>query len=213
MTQNNADELRSQLKKARREMPAANRQRASLLLRAKLFTWLATTRTACTAAGTPPPSVVAGFWPLADEPDLTALYSQWHQQDIVVVLPVMHSADRTLTFHVWHPEMQMQDASFGVLEPQTTQPLLPDVVLVPTLGFTPHGQRLGYGKGFYDRTLAGFTALNHHPTLIGVAWDNANIHDVDPSYQAQSHDHPLDAIATSAAWFPKEPGWRTIASA
>jgi len=194
-------------------MSAASRQRASLLLRARLFTWLATTHTACTEVAKPPPSVVAGFWPLPDEPDLTALYRQWHHQDIVVVLPVMHSADQTLGFHVWHPEMQMHEASFGVLEPQTTQPLLPDVVLVPTLGFTPQGQRIGYGKGFYDRTLAGFTALNHHPTLIGVAWDNANIHDIDPAYQAQAHDHRLDAIATSTAWFPQEPGWRTIASA
>ena len=213
MTQNNADRLRSQLKQTRRDMPAANRQRASLLLRARLFTWLATTRTTCADAATPPPSIVAGFWPLPDEPDLTALYNQWHQHDMVVVLPVMHSADQTLSFHIWHPEMQMQESSFGVLEPQTSQPLLPDVVLVPTLGFTPQGQRLGYGKGFYDRTLAGFAALNHHPTLIGVAWDNANIHDIDPSYQAQAHDHRLDAIATSMAWFPKEPGWRTIASA
>ena len=213
MTQNNADRLRSQLKQARRDMSAADRQRASLLLRARLFTWLATTRTACSQAAMPPPSVVAGFWPLADEPDLTALYNQWHQQDIVVLMPIMNSAEQTLTFHHWHPEMQMQEAPFGVLEPQRSQPLLPDVVLVPTLGFTPQGQRIGYGKGFYDRTLAGFTALNHHPTLIGVAWDNANIHDIDLAYQAQVHDHRLDAIATSTAWFPQEPDWRPIASA
>ena len=213
MTQNNADLLRSQLKKARRDMPEAQRQRASLLMRAKLFTWIATTRTRCAEAGTPPPSIVAGFWPLADEPDLTALYRQWHEQGIVVVLPVMQSTDQTLQFHAWEPGMTMREVTFGVQEPQLSRPLLPDVVLVPTLGFTPQGQRMGYGKGFYDRTLASFAGLNYHPTLIGVAWDNANLHDLDPSYEAKSHDHPLDAIATSTAWHPEEPRWRGIASA
>lgn len=193
-------------------MPVADRQRASLLMRARLFTWLATTRSACEQAGDPPPSVVAGYWPLPDEPDLTALYSQWHQNGVVVVLPVMQ-ADQSLQFHAWHPEMQMRQASFGVLEPEASRPLLPDVVLVPTLGFTPQAQRIGYGKGFYDRTLASFVGLNHHPTLIGVAWDNANLHDIDPSYEPKPHDHPLDAVATSSAWFPQEPPWRGGASA
>lgn len=212
MTQHNADKLRTQLKQARQQMPFADRERASLLIRARLFTWLATTRTACEETTKPAPSVVAGFWPLADEPDLIALFNQWHQQNIVVVLPVMQTSDQSLQFHAWHPDMQMREASFGVREPEPSRPLLPDVVLVPTLGFTPQAQRIGYGKGFYDRTLASFAGLNHHPTLIGVAWDNANIHEIDPSYQPKPHDHPLDAIATPSAWFAQEPPWRGLAS-
>ncbi len=207
MKQNNAVHLRVRLKQARKEMSVADRQRASLLIRARLFTWLATTRTACEQAGTAPPGIVAGFWPLADEPDLVALYRQWHDNGIVVTLPVMQPAEQTLQFHRWQPDTELISAGFGVFEPRATDPLIPDLVLVPTLGFTPDADRLGYGKGFYDRTLAGFVSINHRPTTIGVAWDNANLHELDPSYQAADHDHRLDAIITSTSWHPKIPVW------
>lgn len=210
MTQNNADHLRTRLKQARKDIPVADRQRGSLLLRARLFTWLAATRTASEQARCAPPTVVAGFWPLTDEPDLVALYQQWHESAVVVTLPVMQKADQTLQFHRWHPEMPMQRAGFGVQEPPETEPLLPDVILVPTLGFTPSADRLGYGKGFYDRTLAGFARVNHRPTTIGVAWDNANLHELDPTYRAASHDHPLDAIITPSNWYPEAPRWGDV---
>lgn len=208
MTQNNADHLRTRLKQARKAMPVADRQRASLLIRARLFTWLATTQTACEQSGLCSPNIVAGFWPLADEPDLVALYRQWHDNGIVVALPVMQPHDHTLEFHRWQPDTEMMSAGFGVLEPPATDPVVPDVVLVPTLGFTPNADRLGYGKGFYDRTLAQLTHNNHRPTTIGVAWDNGNLLDLDPGYQPANHDHPLDAIITPTAWYPEVPEWR-----
>lgn len=151
--------------------------------------------------------MVAGFWPLADEPDLVALYRQWHDNGTVVALPVMQSHDHTLKFHRWHPDTELISAGFGVLEPPATNPVVPEVILVPTLGFTPEGDRLGYGKGFYDRTLAGLAQSGHQPTTIGVAWDHANLHDIDPGYQAARHDHPLNAIITPSDWFPSEPNW------
>lgn len=207
MTQNNADHLRTRLKQARKTMPVADRQRASLLLRARLFTWLATTRSARQEAGVDAPSVIAGFWPLADEPDLIALYRQWHDSGLTVALPVMQPDDQTLEFHRWQPDKDLVQAAFRVLEPPATNPVHPDVVLVPTLGFTPSADRLGYGKGFYDRTLARLNTQNRHLTTIGVAWDNGNLHDWDPDYRAADHDHPLDAIITPTTWYPAIPGW------
>jgi len=203
MTQNNADLLRTRLKQSRKDMPVADRQRESLLLRAKLFTWLATTCTSCKDSDTPPPKVVAGFWPLSDEPDLTALFTQWHQNGVVVVLPVMQTHNQTLEFHRWQPEVPLIQAEFGVQQPPLGQPYSPDVVLVPTLGFTPDADRLGYGKGFYDRTFAQLIDSGHKPTTIGVAWDHANLHDLDPAYAAAAHDHPLDAIVTATRWYPE----------
>ncbi|MCD8503906.1 MAG: 5-formyltetrahydrofolate cyclo-ligase [Burkholderiaceae bacterium] len=208
MSQNNADHLRTRLKQARKAMPVADRQRASLLMRARLFTWLATTQTACEQSGQHSPNIVAGFWPLADEPDLVALYRQWHDNGVVVALPVMRKHEQSLEFHRWQPDAEMVSAGFGVLEPSPNEPLTPDVVLVPTLGFTPNADRLGYGKGFYDRTLAELTKNRHRPRTIGVAWDNANLLDLDPDYQPADHDHPLDAIITPTTWYPKAPGWR-----
>ena len=212
MKQNNADHLRARLKQARKEMPVADRQRASLLIRARLFTWLATTRTACEQANTASPAVVAGFWPLPDEPDLTALYRQWHDNSVVVALPVMQPVDQTLQFHRWTPETDMLSAGFGVLQPPANNPLTPDVVLVPTLGFTPDADRLGYGKGFYDRTLANLADTRHRPTTIGVAWDHANLLELDPNYQAADHDHRLDAIITPSDWYPQIPNWHGFSS-
>lgn len=188
-------------------MRVADRQRASLLIRARLFTWLATTHTTCEEENLAKPNVVAGFWPLADEPDLVALYRQWHDNGTVVALPVMQTADHTLEFHRWQPGSELVRAGFGVLEPTATEPIAPDVILVPTLGFTPAADRLGYGKGFYDRTLAALAQAGQRPTTIGVAWDDANLHDIDPSYEAAAHDHPLDAIITPSNWFPKTPDW------
>ena len=211
MKQNNADHLRTRLKQARKAMSVADRQRASLLIRARLFTWLATTRTACEQAGIASPGIVAGFWPLPDEPDLVSLYRQWHENGIVVALPVMQPAEQTLQFHRWEPGIELVSAGFGVFEPPATATLIPDLVLVPTLGFTPDADRLGYGKGFYDRTLAELARINHLPTTIGVAWDSANIHEIDSDYRAADHDHRLDAIITSTSWHPKVPQWQGIA--
>ena len=207
MTQNNADLLRAKLKQARQSMPVADRQRASLLIRARLFAWLATTCTACEQDGLAKPNIIAGFWPLSDEPDLVALYRQWHDNGTVVALPVMQAHDYTLEFHRWQPDTELVSAGFGVLEPPITDRVMPDVILVPTLGFTPTADRLGYGKGFYDRTLAQLGKAGHRPTTIGVAWDHANLQDIDPGYAAAPHDHPLDAIITPSDWFPEVPVW------
>lgn len=207
MTQNNADPLRARLKQSRRDMPVADRQRGSLLLRARLHSWLATTRTACLEANRTPPAIVAGFWPLADEPDLTELYRQWHDSGIVVVLPVMQTGQQRLIFKPWHPQARMHQAEFGVQEPAQGDAVLPDVILVPTLGYTTDGDRLGYGKGFYDRTLAHLASLNCRPTTIGVAWDNANLNELDPGYRPATHDQRLDAIITPSDWHPLAPDY------
>ena len=187
-------------------MSVAERQRGSLLLRARLFSWLATNRSRLTRAGAAAPSVIAGFWPLDQEPDLLELYRQWHEQGMLIVLPVMQS-DHSLHFHPWRPEMTMQQRRFGVREPELSQDTAPDVMLIPTLGFTTRGDRVGYGKGFYDRTLANLRKQQQQLMTIGVAWDCGNIDEISPSYQPANHDQPLDAIITPQAWHPAEPNY------
>jgi len=205
MTQNNADTLRMRLKQARQEMAVADRQRASLLLRARLFTWLATTHTACQEQGIELPRVVAGFWPLADEPDLRELYRQWHENGVIVGLPVMQGEGQPLVFRPWQPQATLVTGRFGIEEPSDGQPLHPDVIVVPTLGFTRDGDRLGYGKGFYDRTLAHLRTFDKPLTAIGVAWDDANLETLEPSYQPAAHDQRLDAVLTPTDWHPEAP--------
>jgi 5-formyltetrahydrofolate cyclo-ligase len=158
------------------------------------------------------PNVIAAFWPLNDEPDLIPLLGQMTQAGFTVVLPRMVSPGEPLQFYRWQEGTRLIAGSFGVMEPEVIDPILPDVVLVPTLGFTPQGDRLGYGKGFYDRTLAHFKAIGHTPTTIGVAWATGDIHAIDPKYQPQPHDQRLDAILTPEAWYPGTPTLKSLTS-
>jgi 5-formyltetrahydrofolate cyclo-ligase len=205
MSQNTAAELRVRLKESRKHLTAEDRQRASLLIRSRLHTWLTLTREHCRNNNRPAPNVIATFWPLTDEPDLIPLLSQWTQAGFTVVLPRMGSPVEPLQFYQWYEGTALGAGPFGVMEPEVSEPLLPDVILVPTLGFTTQGDRLGYGKGFYDRTIAHFKSIGLSPTTIGVAWAKGDIRAIDPEYCPQPHDQRLDAILTSDAWHPSKP--------
>jgi 5-formyltetrahydrofolate cyclo-ligase len=205
MSQNTAAELRARLKESRKHFAVEDRQHASLLIRSRLYTWLALTRDHCESNHKPVPNVIAAFWPLNDEPDLIPLLGQVTQAGFTVVLPRMVSPDEPLQFYRWQEGTKLVAGSFGVMEPEVSDPILPDVVLVPTLGFTTQGDRLGYGKGFYDRTLAHFKSIGHWPTTIGVAWAAGDIHAIEPNYRPQPHDQRLDAVVTPEAWYPSTP--------
>lgn len=205
MTQNTAAELRKRLKEARQHLAVADRQRGSLLIRARLYTWLAILRDQKKDQGVDQPQIIACYWPLPDEPDITPLTTQWDEAGLTVALPRMVAQDQPLEFHPWHSDMVLSAGAFGVMEPPASTPLMPDVVLIPTLGFTPEGDRLGYGKGFYDRTLAHLSNKGCHSITIGVAWDVGAISAMDPSYSPQPHDFRLDAIITPTSWYPAPP--------
>lgn len=212
MSQNTAAELRVRLKALRKNLTAKEQQHASQLIRSHLYTWLTLTRDHCEGNHRPATTVIAAFWPLTDEPDLIPLFGQLAQARFTVVLPRMGSSIEPLQFYPWHENSTLVAGQFGVLEPEVSTPFLPDVVLVPSLGFTPEGDRLGYGKGFYDRTLAHFKAIGHTPTTIGVAWATGDIHAIDPKYQPQPHDQRLDAILTPEAWYPGTPTLKSLTS-
>lgn len=148
--------------------------------------------------------VIAAFWPLKDEPDITPVLFELHRAGHVVVLPIVVTRHAALEFHPWSPEQPMQVGNFGVMEPTRTQALLPDVLLIPTLGFTEHGDRLGYGGGYYDRTLDVLQQYRK-PVAIGIAWSEALLTRTQPGYLPQTHDMPLQAIVTAEGWLPVMP--------
>jgi 5-formyltetrahydrofolate cyclo-ligase len=148
--------------------------------------------------------VVAGFWPLAEEPDIRPLLTWLHEQGAHVALPAVAGPGIPLEFHRWTPSDTLTEGAFGVFEPVRTRPLTPDAVLVPTLGFGPNGERLGYGGGYYDRSLAKLAQDNRALVTIGIAWNEGRIPDA-AEFQPASHDFVLQAIATPAGWVPKAP--------
>ncbi|TCT07310.1 5-formyltetrahydrofolate cyclo-ligase [Paralcaligenes ureilyticus] len=197
--ENNAVPLRARLKQLRAEINPIDRHRGALLIRGRLFTWLATTRARLLAANRPAPQHIAAFWSMDEEPELQPLLHQWVEENgLTVSLPVVADIDAPLEFRVWTPDTEMQIGAYGIAEPQSELAPLPDLVLVPTLGYTRAGDRIGYGKGYYDRTLAAIKTQQHSCTTIGIAWSCGDLS--SQAYTPAGHDVRLDAVLTDKGW-------------
>jgi 5-formyltetrahydrofolate cyclo-ligase len=199
MLKNNAYTLRMRLRELRKAIPIDQRQRHSNLLCAHVRNWFQQ-RGEPTLRG----RIVAGFWPLADEPDIRPLLSWLHEQGAHVALPAVVGAGVALEFHRWMPSDSLTEGAFGVFEPARDRPLVPDVVLVPTLGFGPNAERLGYGGGYYDRSLASLFEDDRSLVTIGIAWNEGRLPE-EAGFKPASHDFVLHAIATPTGWVPKAP--------
>lgn len=187
-------------------MSAAQRQQDSEAICDRLSRWLdAVTSTVTMPAGSGRLPTVAGFWPLAGEPDLTTALRALDARGIQIALPVMTGPGLPLEFHRWRQDDALQAGPFGVMQPARGQPLHPDLILAPLLGYTRKADRIGYGAGFYDRTLAAMQNAGHLPLAIGIGWREGLIDTVADAYEPQGHDMPLAAILTPDGWWPAEP--------
>ena len=204
MSKNSPDQLRMRLRSLREAIPVAERQQASAQLCAELRLWFDARSASRHTFGHTTPEIVAGFWPLENEPDLRPVYEYLHTQGLTVALPIVVKKQSPLEFHVWRPTDTLKPGAFGVLEPVRGEKLIPNVMLIPTLGFTDQGARLGYGGGYYDRTLANLNAAGKDFLALGIAWNQARIEE-EAGYQPQAHDYPLDAILTPSGWTQAPP--------
>ncbi|NYT64658.1 5-formyltetrahydrofolate cyclo-ligase [Alcaligenaceae bacterium] len=198
-TQNNAVPLRARLKQRRDAQSSTDTSRGALLIRGRLFTWLASNRTRLLEAGKSAPQHIAAFWPLPGEPELQALLRQWAEEEgYQVSLPVVIGPNEPLEFRHWTPDTPMVTGTYGIQEPIGDPAPLPDIILVPTLGYTRQGDRIGYGKGYYDRTLADLQKRGHPFTSIGIAWATGDLS--GENYTPAAHDVKLDSILTDKGW-------------
>ena len=162
-------------------------------------------------------AVIGAYWPIKGEFDpLPALY-RWQEDAILsqesegnqgfalegraeaatenianrsprkIGLPVVNKVHKTLTFHAWYPGCPMEEDAYGIPKPKDTEVIVPTLLFVPCVGYGPGGFRLGYGGGFYDRTLA---ALQPKPFTVGLGYSHGWLSDLEP----EPHDVPLDAI-------------------
>jgi len=197
--ENNAVSLRTRLKSLRAAQNPLDSNRGGLLIRGRLYTWLATNITRLRAEGRPVPQHIAAFYSMPEEPQLLPLLRQWVEEDgYQVSLPVVKNAGSPLEFHTWDPDGPMRDGAYGIQEPVSGPAPLPDIVLVPTLGYTRAGDRVGYGGGYYDRTLAALKESGHQFVTIGIAWATGDLS--GEPYQPQAHDFQLDGILTDKGW-------------
>lgn len=135
----------------------------------------------------PPSAVVSGFWPLGREIDIRPLLLRLHHLGHQIALPVTPRRGEALTFRGWQPGDVLIPERFGTMRP-IGEILVPDVLLIPLLAFDSRGGRLGYGGGFYDRTLAALPGRFR----MGCAF-TAQLVDAVP---VGPYDIPLDAVAT-----------------
>ncbi|PPD28434.1 MAG: 5-formyltetrahydrofolate cyclo-ligase [Hyphomicrobium sp.] len=137
-------------------------------------------------------AVLSGFAPIGDEIDPGPLMRQALGRGFRLALPCMQGKGKPLVFRAWTPGDAMAAAVWGISEPLPAAPVVePDVLLVPLLAFDPSGYRLGYGGGFYDRSLERLRAMK--PVLaVGMAFDEQRV-DAVPHLD---YDQPLDWVLT-----------------
>jgi len=174
-------DLRKQLLTARRALDATTRAAWDHAIGAQVVDWWKAAR----------PSALGVYWPLRDEPDLHAAYAELARLGARLLLPVVVEKHAALEFAEWRIGEPMVKDAMGVAVPADLrlQETYPPALLVPCLGFSPQGYRLGYGGGFYDRTLA----RSPRPQTLGIAYQCLQVR-----FDSDGHDVALDRIVTES---------------
>jgi 5-formyltetrahydrofolate cyclo-ligase len=176
------DALRKKLIQAR--LALTDRLERAVQLQSVLRVWLVGRRE----------NTIGAYWPIKGEFDpLPALY-RWSEGAPEgaarrIGLPVADRATGQLRFHVWSPGCPTELDAYDIPKPKDTEEFAPEILVVPCLGFGPGGVRLGYGGGFFDRTLASLTP---RPVTVGVSFTHGFL----PLLRSGPLDLPLDAMLT-----------------
>lgn len=145
-------------------------------------------------AALPVPRCVAFCWPIKHEPDVRSAVEQWAKLGAQAALPVVVNEDAPLAFRLWSPDTVLVPDRYGIPSPAAGDFVQPDLILLPLNGFDGAGYRLGYGGGYFDRTLA---MLRPRPLAVGVGFEINRVDSIRP----EVHDQRLDWIVTEAGVF------------
>ena len=148
-------------------------------------------------------TVIGAYWPIKGEFDPLPALHRWKEDGELldepqlrrIGLPVVDKLHQTLNFHAWFPGCPMEEDAYGIPKPKDTEVVVPTLLFVPCVGYGAGGYRLGYGGGFYDRTLA---QLRPRPFTVGLGFAQGFLPELEP----EAHDVPLDAILNElgVAW-------------
>jgi len=190
------DNLRKQLISRREAMPPEVRAMASSALASHLATLLSRLAPHC-----------LGFcWPYRGEFDARPLAGHLVDAGGQAALPVVVGTGQAMVFREWTPESPMLEDRYGIPIPASGAHVVPDVILMPVNGFDAAGYRLGYGGGYFDRTLE---SLVPRPVAVGVGFESARVETIRP----QPFDERLDYLVTEAGAFAvTDQGLRLIAA-
>jgi len=149
----------------------------------------------CRAAGLlGPGTIISGYWPLRGEPDLRPWLARLHGEGLRCAMPVVVEKSGPLHFRAWQPGARMEKGFWDIPVPADPTELVPQVLLAPVVGFDAASYRLGYGGGYFDRTLEQLRSRGLPAHVIGVGLDCTEIESIRPL----PHDVPLQAIVTES---------------
>jgi 5-formyltetrahydrofolate cyclo-ligase len=137
-------------------------------------------------------SVIAGYYPMRDEINILPLLQDLKRQGYQIALPAIKALDTALEFRQWNDDETLEIGQyFNIKQPSLPAPLLiPDLVIVPLLGCDLLGNRIGYGKGMYDRTLSGLRQSNPKLIAVGLCFQ----YQIMDKIEIEEHDQLLDMI-------------------
>jgi len=138
------------------------------------------------------PAILGFCWPIRAEFDARPLVTRLLGAGWRACLPVLVGVDEPMSFRAWTPQSAMALDRYGIHYPAAGEALEPDILLMPVNAFDRRGYRIGYGGGYFDRTLA---AMTHRPLAVGVGFELARVTDISP----QPHDIALDAVITESS--------------
>ncbi len=176
---------RQQLVASRQSLTGAERIAAEQQIHQRLLSLLAPM----------PASIISFYMPIKGELNCQPLIENLLDLGWRAALPKIISKDTALQFRQWTPDSEMQPEIWQIPVPQNTAELVPDVLLIPLVGFDQQRHRLGNGGGFYDRSLAGISPT---PLAIGVGLESLKLEDIQP----QPHDIAMDFVVTEQAIYP-----------
>jgi 5,10-methenyltetrahydrofolate synthetase len=177
---------RERLIQLRLKLPVEYRQQASTQIADRLDRY-------CRERGLLAPGrIVSGYWPLRGEPDLRPWLARLNEEGVVTVLPVVVEKGAPLRFRRWTPGCEMEKGFWNIPVPAAREEFTPEVLLGPVVGFDARRYRLGYGGGYFDRTLELLRKQGREFHVIGIALDEARL----PAFEALPHDISFNAIVT-----------------
>ena len=141
---------------------------------------------------------LAFCWPIKGEYDARHLARTLRERGALTALPVVVAPRTPLIFREWHPGVRLERGALDIPYPVGSEEVVPDAVLLPMNGWDRQGYRLGYGAGFFDRTLA---SLAKKPLTVGISYELARLDTIHP----QSWDLPMDYVVTEKGVYRRDP--------
>ena len=173
--------IRTELRSKRSALPSHEKESVRTRVCDLIWESLPELRDAC----------IGFYWPFQGEINLRDLVRNFIALGAEAALPVVVEKQRPMEFWSWQPQMKLVRGIWNIPTPSERNPVQPTVLLVPLLGFDPAGYRLGYGGGYYDRTLPTFA---QKPLTIGIGYELGRLKTIYP----QPHDISMDAIVTES---------------